>query len=153
MSQGNFLKVVDTLEKFQSGLVNTQSPAGKEFVMFKRELYNMYEVQNRSVWEHDSFSFGVERRNLKYLYNANRNFVSEMTRIRQLDQAADHGNLKGKIFQRKFLSTHRLKGLGAFGAATACYMHLTPLTMMLGSTVPMTAIAGCLVYGMRQWNT
>ena len=49
----NFLKVVDTLEKFQSGLVNTQSEAGKDFLLFKRQLYQMYEVQNRSIYEHE----------------------------------------------------------------------------------------------------
>src|SRR6056300_553765 len=39
LEQNNFLKVVDTLEKFQNGLVNTQSDFGKEFVLFKRQLY------------------------------------------------------------------------------------------------------------------
>lgn len=67
LEQSNFLKVVDTLEKFQNGLVNTQSDFGKEFVLFKRQLYQMYEVQNRSIYEHQQFSFGVERRNLKWL--------------------------------------------------------------------------------------
>lgn len=31
-SQGNFLKVVDTLEKYQQRVVNTKSESGKEFI-------------------------------------------------------------------------------------------------------------------------
>lgn len=53
MTQGNFLKVVDTLEKYQQRVVNTKSESGKEFILFKRQLYQMYEVQNRSIDEHD----------------------------------------------------------------------------------------------------
>lgn len=36
LEQQNFLKVVDTLEKFQQGVVNVQSEEGKEFILFKR---------------------------------------------------------------------------------------------------------------------
>ncbi len=39
-----FYKVVDTLEKFEKNVLDRSSPAGKEFVMFKRQLYAMYEV-------------------------------------------------------------------------------------------------------------
>jgi hypothetical protein len=66
----NFLKVVDTLEKFQSSVVNLDSQAGRDFIVFKRQLYQLYEVQNRSVEEHEAFSFQIERENLKWLYNA-----------------------------------------------------------------------------------
>jgi len=52
LTHGNFLKVVDTLEKFEQGLIDKQTDAGKEFVSFKRQLYKMYEVQNRSIDEH-----------------------------------------------------------------------------------------------------
>jgi hypothetical protein len=68
LDHGNFFKVVDTLEKFEQGIVNKQSQEGREFVLFKRQLYKMYEVRHRSVWEHEQFSFTVERRNLKFLY-------------------------------------------------------------------------------------
>ena len=44
LEQGNFLKVVDTLEKFEQGLVDKATPAGRSFALFKRELYQMYEV-------------------------------------------------------------------------------------------------------------
>ena len=71
MTQGNFMKVVDTLEKYQQRVVNTQSESGKEFILFKRQLYQMYEVQNRSIDEHDQFSTKLERQNLTWLYKAN----------------------------------------------------------------------------------
>jgi hypothetical protein len=64
------MKVVDTLEKFQE-VVDTNSDAGKNFIKFKRQLYRMYEVQNRSVYEHEAYSFSVDRRNLHDLYVAN----------------------------------------------------------------------------------
>jgi hypothetical protein len=44
LNHGNFLKVVDTLEKFEQGLVDRATPDGKAFVLFKRQLYQMYEV-------------------------------------------------------------------------------------------------------------
>lgn len=80
LSQGNFLKVVDTLEKFQEGLVDTNTEAGKNFVQFKRQLYKLYEVRHRSMLEHEAFSFKVERRNLKQLYKANVEYVDEVAR-------------------------------------------------------------------------
>ena len=42
LTQGNFLKVVDTLEKFESSILNPDS--AKDFVLFKRQLYTLYEV-------------------------------------------------------------------------------------------------------------
>lgn len=71
LSQGNFLKVVDTLEKFQQNVLDKDSPKAKEFVLFKRHLYSMYEVQNRSVHEHELYSFEIERENISWLYAAN----------------------------------------------------------------------------------
>lgn len=67
--------VVDSLEKFQSGMISTDTDAGRNFVQFKRQLYKLYEVKNRSVLEHDAFSMSVDRRDLKNLYKANLEFV------------------------------------------------------------------------------
>jgi hypothetical protein len=36
LTNKNFLKVVDTLEKFQSTVVNLDSQAGRDFIVFKR---------------------------------------------------------------------------------------------------------------------
>ena len=85
LDHGNFFKVVDTLEKFEQSMVNTQSKEGRDFIVFKRQLYQMYEVRHRSVWEHEQFSLNVERRNLKMLYEANLDFNSEMNRVDQFE--------------------------------------------------------------------
>jgi len=44
LGNSNFLKVVDTLEKFEEGLLDKNSPKAREFILFKRQLYAMYEV-------------------------------------------------------------------------------------------------------------
>ena len=66
----NFYKMVDTLEKYQSESVDVMTTEGREFIVFKRQLYQLYEVQNRSAAEHEAFSFEIERENLKWLYKA-----------------------------------------------------------------------------------
>jgi hypothetical protein len=74
------LKVVDTLEKFEQGMLDKSSPSAKDFIVFKRQLYQMYEVQNRSVHEHELYSFNIERDNLKWLYKANLDHINENVR-------------------------------------------------------------------------
>ena len=59
-------------------MVNKQSKAGRDFVLFKRQLYQMYEVRHRSIWEHEQFSLNVERRNLKWLFEANKDYMQEI---------------------------------------------------------------------------
>ncbi len=78
LEQKNFLKVVDTLEKFQSNFLDKESPQARDFVLFKRELYQLYEVSNRSVHEHELYSFNIERENLKWLYQANVSYINEI---------------------------------------------------------------------------
>lgn len=78
MKQDNFLKVVDTLQKFEKGVLDHDSAKAKDFFLFKRQLYAMYEVQNRSVSEHENFSFNIERSNLKDLQKANIDYIQEM---------------------------------------------------------------------------
>ena len=58
-------------------MLDRNSPLAREFVLFKSELYQMYEIQNRSIHEHELYSFNIERRNLKWLYQANLNFIQE----------------------------------------------------------------------------
>ena len=151
MNQGNFMKVVDTLEKYQQRVVNTKSESGKEFILFKRQLYQMYEVQNRSIDEHDQFSSKLERQNLKWLYQANLDYVGEMQRVNQLDNLVQHGALKGSIFKQKALSADRLYGLGAFSATTLAYMNYGYLTMLMGSTLPMVGMVAASIYGARKF--
>lgn len=129
--------------------MNTQSEAGKDFILFKRQLYQMYEVQNRSISEHEAFSLAIDRKNLKWLYQANLDFVGEMQRINHFDNLVEHGQLKGSVFRAKALSPRKLQSVAAFGAAIAAYTHLIPLTLMLGSTLPYVGIAGAIAHAAR----
>lgn len=61
----------------------------------------MYEVSNRSVYEHETFSFSVERRNLNDLYLANLNFAREIALQNKEQTIADYGVLNGKLLKRK----------------------------------------------------
>jgi len=149
LGQGNFMKVVDTLEKYQQRVVNTKSESGKEFVQFKRQLYQMYEVQNRSIDEHEQFSSKLERQNIKWLYQANMDFIGEMQRVNTLDSLADHGSLKGSIFRAKMMSARRVRGLGGFGLAGMLYANFGALAMMMGPTVPTLSMVGSIMYGIK----
>jgi hypothetical protein len=86
------------------------------------------------------------------LYDANMDFISEMGRVDMFEQMADHSNLKGKVFQMKTLSPNRLKGLASLGAAFWTYSNLTAISLMVGSTLPIVAIAGTAIYGMRSFS-
>ena len=55
------------MEKFEEGLLDRVSSRAREFILFKRQLYALYEVQSRSVNKHELFSFEVERNNLRWL--------------------------------------------------------------------------------------
>lgn len=112
----------------------------------------MYEVRHRSVWEHEQFSLNVERRNLKMLYEANLDFNSEMIRVDQYEQMADHLSLKGKVFKMKTLSPQRLRGIAAFGFSIYAYTNLTAITLMTGPTLPIVAIAAGAFYGMKSFS-
>lgn len=143
--------MVDTLEKFQQGVVNVQSEEGKQFILFKRQLYQMYEVQNRSIDEHQQFSLSVDRKNLKWLYKANLDFVSEMKRVNHLDNLVEHGSLKGSIFKAKFFSPRRLRGAAALAGTFVGYTQLATLSMLLGPNVSALGLAATAYYGMMQF--
>lgn len=149
---GNFLKVVDTLEKYESALVDRSTGEGREFILFKRQLYMMYEVQNRSVDEHQNFSFSIERDNLRWLYQANLDFCDEMTRVNRLEQMADHGDLKGSVFKAKMMGPNRLKGLGSFFVASQLMANMSVFTALVGHTVPIVGVAGSVMYGISKFS-
>ena len=109
----------------------------------------MYEVQNRSISEHEAFSLAIDRKNLKWLYQANLDFVGEMQRINHFDNLVNHGQLKGAIFRAKTLTPRKLQSVFAFGAAIAAYTHLVPLTLLIGPTLPYVGIAGAIAYAAR----
>jgi hypothetical protein len=49
--------MVDSLEKYEREQVDLTTKQGRDFIVFKRQLYQLYEIQNRSVEEHEAFSF------------------------------------------------------------------------------------------------
>jgi hypothetical protein len=103
LGQRNFLKVVDTLEKFEAGVLDVNSKEAKEFTLFKTQLYKMYEIQNRSVWEHEQFSFNIEREDLKLLSEAKSSYLKELQTANSIDRLTNLASLKGKVFRRKML--------------------------------------------------
>lgn len=66
-------------------MLDRNSPSAKDFVLFKKELYQMYQIANRSVHEHELYSFNIDRENLKWLYRANMSFIDEMNKQEALD--------------------------------------------------------------------
>lgn len=115
-------------------------------------MYQLYEVQNRSVEEHEAFSFQIERENLKWLYNAKQDFSKEMDRANALEDLNAHANLGGKIFKRKTLSPNRLNGLGYFGLAGFTYMYFPYMAMHFGHNLSLFAMSAASVVGMLKFN-
>ena len=73
------------------------------------------------MYEHDEFSFKVERRNLSWLFDASQNYIREMDKVNYFETMADHGSLKGKVFKIKTLSPSRLKGITSIAATAYAY--------------------------------
>ena len=128
-------------------MVNEFADEGKEFIVFKRQLYQMYEVQNRTKEEHDAFSIGIERKNLNWLYQANLEFVREMTRINHLDNLVAHGHLKGSIFRARKFNVRILKGVSCLGGSVLGYMNLAQLSLILGPNVATLGLIATAAYG------
>jgi len=119
-------------------------------------LYQLYEIQNRNVEEHEAFSFQIERENLKWLYNANQDFSKEMNRVNLLEDLDTHYNLNGLIFKKKMLDPQKLKGLGFFGVPVAVYAFYPYVVASLGqswTTSLMTAACLSGMYMLRQNET
>lgn len=153
LGQGNFLKVVDTLNKFEDNILDKNSPKAREFILFKRQLYAMYEVQNRSVNEHELFSFEIDRNNLRWLYNSNTDFIQEIRRGDTLDQLADYARLgPNEVFRRRALNPRRLKGITSLAASFGFYSYAPYLAVYLGSTVPVLGAVAAGLFGMLQFS-
>lgn len=109
-------------------------------------------MQNRSVEEHEAFSFQIERENLKWLYNAKQDFSKEMDRANALEDLNAHANLGGKIFKRKAMDPKRLNGLGYFGFAGFTYMYFPYIAMHLGNNLSLLAMSAASVMGMLKFS-
>jgi hypothetical protein len=129
-------------------MLDRNSPLAREFVLFKSELYQMYEIQNRSIHEHELYSFNIERRNLKWLYQANLNFIEETQTQNLLERISEHTSLKGAVFKRKVLNPRRVKGLTGFVSSLGIYTYMPYMAVYLGSSIPFFAAIATGLYGM-----
>ena len=120
--------------------------------MFKRQLYNLYEVQNRSVDEHEAFSFEIQRQNLKWLWNANQDYSKEMERLNALEDLNAHANLNGAIFRRKAMSPARVHGLGYFAVSAMSYLYFPYVVNTLGYTLTLFGITATSLMGMHSFS-
>lgn len=78
-------------------------------------------------------------------------YFQEMNKLSLLEQMADTGALKGKVFQAKALTPARLKGLASIIASVGLYKHMVALTLLLGPVAPALGVAATAVYGMNQF--
>jgi len=111
LTQKNFLKVADTLERFEKDILDGDSADAKSFVLFKRRLYQMYEVQHRSIEEHELYSFNIERKNLAHSYQANLVHIENEVATKQQEQSTEFAVLQDKIFKSRTLNPKRFYGL------------------------------------------
>lgn len=111
----------------------------------------MYEVKNRSVYEHQAYTMKMDRQSIDSLYHVTQNYVHESAMVDRLDQLCDTGALKGKVFQAKMMTPDRLNGLVSFTASMVAFKKLTALTLLCGPIIPVAGIVGTAVYGMSKF--
>lgn len=129
--------------------IDLDTQEGRDFYVFKRQLFQLYEIQNRSIEEHDAFSFVIERENLKWLYNANQDFCKEMMRVNALEDLKNTHYLGGLVFKRKSMDPTKLKGLGCFGLSAFTYAYYPYVALHLGQTLSTFMMGTFAVAGMH----
>lgn len=143
LSQKNFLKVADTLEKFEENILDHSRPESKDFVLFKRQLYQMYEVQHRSREEHELYSFNLDRKNLAHSYKANLLHIENQIVQKQSQEVANLKTLNGALFKAHFLNPSRFYGLLSGAAALYAWQKFAVLAHSTSPLV-MTVAIGAL---------
>jgi len=146
IEQKNFTLVADSLEKFKNCL-DLKSPEAKEFVLFKKKLYNAYEVYHRSSNEHTEFSTDITLAHIYHMQQSNNRHLEEMRKINHLERLQTQLVLQGKVYQRKFLSHETVEGLLSFGLSFVLYKYSACLTPIIGSFIPSVLSAGSLIWG------
>ena len=160
LEKGNFLKVADTLEKFAENL-DMEHEDAKDFVIFKKKLYKIYEVRSRSLAEHAEFSSQILESELTHVYGAHKHHLATMMRENHMERWIQQSNLKGAFYKRKLMSPQRVKGVGSWAFALGFYMYspylwpyfaVTSLTAKLYTVTPLAA-ALYGVYNLSETNT
>mmetsp|Transcript_16830 Transcript_16830/g.18754 ORF Transcript_16830/g.18754 Transcript_16830/m.18754 type:complete len:368 (+) Transcript_16830:4-1107(+) len=122
LDQSNFLKVADSLEKFGANLDMDHEDA-KDFIIFKKKLYKLYEVRARSAAEHAEFSHQVLEDELTHVYDAHKHHLATIITDNRLDRVRNQANLKGAFYKRKLMNPQRLKGLSSSLLAISFYLY------------------------------
>jgi hypothetical protein len=122
LTKGNFLMVTDTLEKFGENL-DMSHPDARKFVLFKKKLYQLYEVRNRSSSEHAEFSTVITEEELSHVYDAHKNHLNAVVRDSYLNRLANQKRLKGAYYKKKWLSPARVRGLSSSFLALSMYIY------------------------------
>lgn len=151
LTQQNFYKVADTLEKFESFL-DLNSPESKEFILFKRQLYEVYEVTNRSTLEHSLYTGEIDDISIHRMKDASLRHLQEMRREYRIERLTAHMNLKGKFYQRKWMSVPKVQGIASILASTYVYINLPYLAPTFGVNLPWTASMVGFIYGGLKFN-
>ncbi len=122
LEQGNFMKVADSLEKFGQNLDMDHEDA-KDFIIFKKKLYKLYEVRARSLSEHAEFSTQVLENELSHVYDAHKHHLSTVMEDNHLDRVRQQQSLKGAFYKRKLLNPQRLRGISSSLFAISFYLY------------------------------
>lgn len=156
LEQPNFMKVVDSLEKFGENLDMDHENA-KDFMLFKKKLYNLYEVRARSSDEHAEFSVKILENELNHVYEAHKYHLSTLAKENQLSRVRQQQALKGAYYKRKLLNAQRLKGISSSLFAISFYLYnpyLWPYFAGFSKLFYATPITAALygVYNLSQKN-
>jgi hypothetical protein len=112
----------------------------------------MYQINNRSVHEHELYSFNISRESLKWSYRANLDHLQELEKADNVELMTHYAQLKGLVYRRKALSPKRLRGITAFAATYGIYAYLPYMAVFTGSTVPIFAACMAALYGVNSFS-
>ena len=112
----------------------------------------MYEVRNRSVSDHEAYSFDIDRQNLNWLAKANKDFCREIMAQNDLDELRDHGKLSNAIFRRKPITVNRMQGVVGLGVAGLSIAYFPILVHHLGHFVSTFGMCAASIYGMTRFK-
>ena len=151
LSQENFIKVADSLEKFESYL-DLDDPNSKEFRLFKRKLYTTYEVRNRTTLEHDHYSTKIELSDLYHMVDSNDTHLAEIVRQNNIIRETSQLALKGAFYKRKLLSAEKIKGLVSMAVAGEIWWSYAYLAHSYGSSITQLAMVATTLFGISRFT-
>ena len=122
LDKSNFMKVTDTLEKFTASL-DMEHEEARDFVLFKKKLYRLYEVRSRSTAEHAIFSTQITEDELTHVYKAHDHYLKTIATDNYIKRHRAQQRLQGGYYKKKLMSPGRLRGLTSTAVALAMYIY------------------------------